>query len=84
MIDWINRQEYYLDRNLRRLEDELRAIRPTLPEEAIVLGLNDAEKLSMLLNVAAHSMNIGYHVDGDMFATAAAVLGNVVDGLKRR
>ena len=84
MIDWINRREYYFERNLRRIEEELRAIRPTLPEEAIALGLGEGEKLTMLLNVASYSMNIGYHCDGDMIATGAAVLANVVDGLKRR
>jgi len=79
MIDWINRQEYYINRMLRRIEEELRAIRPTLPEEAVALGLNDWEKLKTVMAVAAHSMNIGYHVDGDMIATGCAVLGSVVN-----
>ena len=84
MIDWINRQEFYVNRMLRRIEEEMRAIRPTLPEEAIALGLNDWEKLQMVMNVAVHSMNIGYHPDGDMIATGVAVLHSVVESLKPR
>ena len=81
MIDWINRQEYYGVRMLRRIDAELRAIRPTLPEEALALGLI-GDRFELTMNVAAHSMNIGYHTDGDMIATAVAVLHSVVESLK--
>ena len=78
-----------MDQSARRLPNsiisaagyECRAIRPTLVEEANALNLG-VEEWNRLLTVAARGLNLGYHPDGDMLASGAAVLCCVVDALK--
>jgi 5-methylcytosine-specific restriction endonuclease McrA len=82
MIDWINRRESYIGRFWRRALEEMRAIRPTLPEEAAALGMK-SEELQRYMDVAAHSMRIDCHPGGDMYATMAVVVANIVDGLSQ-
>ena len=81
MIDWISRREDYRIRLYRRLVEECGAIRPTLLEEASGLGL-DEEEWGRLLAVAGQGMKLGYHPEGDMLASGAALVCCVVDALK--
>jgi hypothetical protein len=66
---------------MRRIEDELRAIDPNLPEEGAALNLG-WEELHTMMDLAARGMQLAYHPDGETFASAAAVVHTVVQSHK--
>ena len=81
MIDWINRQENYISWMMRRIEEELRAIDPNLPEDGAALNLG-WEEFHRMMNLAARGMQLAYHPEGEIFASVAAMVSNVVQSFK--
>jgi hypothetical protein len=81
MIDWINRQENYISWMMRRIEEELRAIDPNLPEDGAALNLG-REEFHRMMNLAARGMQLAYHPEGEIFASVAAMVSNVVQSFK--
>jgi cytochrome c553 len=86
MIEWIGRQEHYINRTFRQFNEELAAIRPTLVAEAEALRLSDRE-WRMLLATTARAMLLGYHGFRNpsrfMLASWASVVRTIVESLSR-
>jgi hypothetical protein len=78
MIDWINRRDGHCFWFMERFTKECALISPTLLSELAGLGWNDAAELMASFRCMSEFMKMGYHPQGDMFATAAAVFEGVV------
>ncbi|MDQ6809508.1 MAG: HNH endonuclease [Verrucomicrobiota bacterium] len=78
MIDWINRREGYTTWFWDRLLAECAAISPTLMADLNSAEWQNGEELTAALDAMAKFMKVGYHPDGNQFATLAALFEGIV------